>query len=183
MRAIYLLISTAKAFLCLLVRAEPEYLEYVWLKLLPHRLSFDNRLSFTTQAAQNQKNSVSVTYNSDSQAEASICTLSPPLLPFYISSASISPSLPMSTSSPILEYKPIWREGSPKSLYARSSQTDLGYRPVPKDVAGEDLRIQSLFKWYYYAETFRRRSDVDRLKFRFLRILLYHDFEELCINI
>jgi hypothetical protein len=172
----------------------------------------------------NQKNNVSVAHNSDSQAGASICAPSPPLLPSYISSASISPSPPASTPSPIPEYEPIWREGSPKSLYARRmqqldhlhpevqnhianiiwlgdhflqedvgkflrlfcrrwSQTDLGYRPVPKDVAGEDSRIQSLFKRYYHAETFRRRSDIDRLKFRFLRILLYHDFEELCVNI
>ncbi|KAJ6279025.1 hypothetical protein J3E71DRAFT_363606 [Bipolaris maydis] len=224
MRAIYLLISTAKAFLCLLARAEPEYLEHVWPKLLPHRLSFDNRSSISTRAAQNQKTDVSVTHNSDSQAGASICAPSPPLLPSYMSSASISPSPPASTPSPIPEYEPIWREGSPKSLYARRmqrldhlhpevqnhiasiiwlgdhflqedvgkflrlfcrrwSQTDLGYRPVPKDVAGEDSRIQSLSKRYYHAETFRRRSDIDRLKFRFLRILLYHDFEELCINI
>jgi hypothetical protein len=43
--------------------------------------------------------------------------------------------------------------------------------------------MESLFRRYYDAEAFRRRSDIDHLKYRFLRILLYHDFEELCINI
>ena len=43
--------------------------------------------------------------------------------------------------------------------------------------------MQSLFRRYYHAKTFRRCSGIDRLKYRFLRILLYHDFEELCINI
>jgi hypothetical protein len=65
----------------------------------------------------------------------------------------------------------------------RWSQTDLGYRPVPSSFDGDDSRMQSLFRRYYHAETFRRRSGIDRLKYRFLRILLYHEFEELCVNI
>jgi hypothetical protein len=43
--------------------------------------------------------------------------------------------------------------------------------------------MQSLLRRYHHAEAFRRRSGIDRLKLRFLRILLYHEFEELCINI
>jgi hypothetical protein len=43
--------------------------------------------------------------------------------------------------------------------------------------------MQSLFGRFYHAEAFRRRSGIDRLKFRFMRVLLYHDFKELCINI
>lgn len=145
-------------------------------------------------------------------------------IPSYISSASISPSPPASTPSPLPEHEPIWRDGSPQSLYTRCiqrldclhpevqkhiasiiwlgdhflqedigkflrlfcrrwSQTDLGYSPVLNGVAGDDSRMQSLFRRYYHAEIFRRRSGIDRLKFRFLRILLYHDFEELCITI
>ncbi|KAF2726582.1 hypothetical protein EJ04DRAFT_571138 [Polyplosphaeria fusca] len=34
-------ISSVRAFLSLLAVAEPEYLDYVQSKLLPHRLSFD----------------------------------------------------------------------------------------------------------------------------------------------
>jgi hypothetical protein len=48
------LISTAKAFLCRLARAGPEYLEYVRPKLLPHRLSFDRGSTLSTQAAQSE---------------------------------------------------------------------------------------------------------------------------------
>jgi len=65
----------------------------------------------------------------------------------------------------------------------RWCQTDLGYRLVPNSFAGDDSRMQSLFTRYHHVETFRRCSGIDRLKYRFLRILLYHDFEELCINI
>ncbi|EUC39630.1 hypothetical protein COCMIDRAFT_67550, partial [Bipolaris oryzae ATCC 44560] len=217
------LISMVKAFLCRLARAEPEYLEYIWPQLLPHRLSFGSRSDFSIQGAQNQEIGASVTHDSDAQAGAPICAPSTSFLPSYISSASISPSPPASTPSPIQEHEPIWREGSPKSLYARRiqrldhhhpevqnhiasiiwlgdhflqedigkflrlfcrrwSQTDFGYLPVPKITASEDSRIQSLSRRYYHAETFRRRSGIDSLKFRFLRILLYHDFEELCIN-
>jgi hypothetical protein len=70
-----------------------------------------------------------------------------------------------------------------RSFCSRWSQTDLGHRPVPSSFAADDSRMQSLFRRYYYAETFKRPSGIDRLKFRFSRILLYHDFEELCINI
>ena len=68
-------------------------------------------------------------------------------------------------------------------LCYRWSQTDLGYRPVPNSFAGDDSRMQSLFTRDHHVETFRRCSGIDRLKYRFLRSLLYHDFEELCINI
>jgi hypothetical protein len=153
-----------------------------------------------------------------------MCVSNPSFLPSYISSASISPSPPASTPSPLAEHEPIWREETPEFLYARRmqrldslhpevqkhiadiiwlgdhflqenvgkflklfcrrwSQTDLGYLPVPNSFAGDNSRMQSLFRQYYHAETFRRRSGIDRLKFRFSRILLYHDFEELCINI
>jgi hypothetical protein len=153
-----------------------------------------------------------------------MCVSNPSSLPSYISSASISPSPPASTPSPLAEHEPIWREETPKSLYARRtqrldslhpevqkhiadiiwlgdhflqedvgkflrlfcrrwSQTNLGYRPVLNSYAGDDSRMQSLLRRYHHAEAFRRRSGIDRLKLRFLRILLYHEFEELCINI
>ena len=153
-----------------------------------------------------------------------MCVLNLSFLPSYISSPSISPSPPALTPSSLLEHEPLWREGSPQSLYARRihqldnthpeiqkyiasvvwlgdhflredvgkflrlfcyrwCQTDLGYRLVPNSFAGDDSRMQSLFTRYHHVETFRRCSGIDRLKYRFLRILLYHDFEELCINI
>jgi hypothetical protein len=65
----------------------------------------------------------------------------------------------------------------------RWSQTNLGYRPVPNSFAGDNSRMQSLLRRYRHAEAFRRCSGIDRLKLRFLRISLYHKFEELCINI
>jgi hypothetical protein len=43
--------------------------------------------------------------------------------------------------------------------------------------------MQSLLRRYRHAKAFSRRSGIDRLKLRFLRILLYHEFKELCINI
>ncbi|KAJ6280800.1 hypothetical protein J3E71DRAFT_241095 [Bipolaris maydis] len=49
------LISTAKAFLCLLARAEPEYLEYVRPKLLPHRLFFDRISNFSTHSVHSKR--------------------------------------------------------------------------------------------------------------------------------
>ncbi|KAF2844251.1 hypothetical protein T440DRAFT_28046 [Plenodomus tracheiphilus IPT5] len=163
-------------------------------------------------------------HDPDGQPAAPLRVSNPSVLPSYISSASISPSPPASTPSPPAEHEPIWREGTPESLYARRlqrldylhpeiqkhiasiievgdhflredsgtflrlfcrrwSQTDLGYRPVPSIFDGDDSRMQNLLRRYYHAEGFRRRSDIDRLKFRFLRILLYHDFEELCISI
>jgi hypothetical protein len=163
-------------------------------------------------------------HDSDGQAGTSLRVSNPLFLPSYISSASISPSPPASTPSPLAEHEPIWREETPESRYARRvqrldyvhpevqkhlasiielgdyflredvgkflrlfcrrwSQTDLGYRPVPSSFDGDGSRMQSLFRRYYHAETFRRCSGIDRLKYRFLRILLYHDFEELCINI
>jgi hypothetical protein len=223
-------------------------------KLLPHRLSFDRRSNFSTQAAQSERPShlaivdvqpsatflptgspqletdrnrtldVSVAHDSDGQAAASMCVSNPSSLPSYISSASISPSPPASTPSPLAKHEPIWREETPESLYARRmqrldhlhpevqkhiasiiwlgdhflredvgnflrlfcrrwSQTDLGYRPVLNSFTSENSGMESLFRRYYHAEAFRRRSGIDRLKFRFLRILLYHDFEDLCITI
>ena len=41
----------------MLARAEPEYLEYVQPKLLPHRLSFDRASNFSTQAGQSERRS------------------------------------------------------------------------------------------------------------------------------
>jgi hypothetical protein len=242
------------AFLCLLARAEPEYLEYVRPRLLPHRLSFDRHSNSSTQAAQyerlshpaivniqpfatflptgrsqletdrNETLDVSVADDSDGQAGASICVSNPSCLPSYISSASISPSPPASTPSPLVEHEPIWPGETPESIYAqrmqrldslhpevrnhlaeiiwlgdhflqedvgkflrlfcrRWSQINLGYRPVPNSFAGDDSRMRSLLRQYRYAETFKRCSGIDRLKLRFSRILLYHEFEELCINV
>jgi hypothetical protein len=175
-------------------------------------------------ASSNNVDDIADTRDTDGQAGTSMRVSTPFLLPSYISSASISPSPPASTPSPLAEHEPIWQEGSPQSLYARRmqrldylhpevqkhiariiwlgdhflredvgtflglvcrrwSQTDPGYHPVPSSFIGNDSRMQSLFRRYYLAEAFRRSSVTDRLKFRFLRILLYHDFEELCINI
>ncbi|OCL13764.1 hypothetical protein AOQ84DRAFT_371881 [Glonium stellatum] len=62
------------------------------------------------------------------------------------------------------------------SFCRRWSQTDLCHRPTS---ASDELRIKSLLRGHYQAEAFKCRSVVDRLKLRFLRILLYHDFEGL----
>ncbi|EDU42308.1 predicted protein [Pyrenophora tritici-repentis Pt-1C-BFP] len=198
MRFIHLFISTAKAFLSLLARAEPEYLEYVRPKLLPHRLSFDRGSNFSTQAAQS--------HDLDGQADASMSVSNPFLLPSYISSASTSPSPSTSAPSVLAEQRlgylhpnvqdhkaSIIKLGDNflredvvtflRSFCRRWSQTDLGYRPGPNSFAGDDSIMQSMFRHYYHAEAFGRRSDIDRVKYRFSRILLYHDFEELCINI
>lgn len=69
-----------------------------------------------------------------------------------------------------------------KSFCRRWNQTDLCY-PTPSNVADDDLRMKGLLTGFYHAEAFRRHSVVDRLKLRFLRILLYHNFEELRIDI
>jgi hypothetical protein len=151
--------------------------------------------------------SVTVTHNLDGQAGASsICVSNPPLLPTYISSASISPSPPTSVPSPLVEQRlgylhpkvqkhvasiiklgdHFLREDVGKFLRLfcrRWSQTDLDYRPIPSSFDSDDTRMQNLFRRFYYAEAFRCRSDIDHLKYRFLRILLYHDFQELCIDI
>jgi hypothetical protein len=155
-----------KLFCAYLQEREPEYLEYVRPKLLPHRLSFDRRSDFSTQAAQSERPShpaivdiqpsatlfpigssqletdrnktldVSVVYDSDGQAGASMCVSNPSFLPSYISSASISPSPPASTPSPLAEHEPIWREGTPESLYAqRMQRLDYLHPEVQKHIA------------------------------------------------
>jgi hypothetical protein len=70
-----------------------------------------------------------------------------------------------------------------KSFCRRWSKTKTCNRPALRSVAGNNSRMKSLLSGYYHAEAFKCRSVVDRLKLRFLRILLYHDFEELCIEI
>ena len=69
-----------------------------------------------------------------------------------------------------------------KSFCRRWNQTDL-YYPTLSNVAGNDLKIKGLLIGYYHAESFKGRAVINHLKLRFLRILLYYNFEELRINI
>jgi hypothetical protein len=89
---------------------------------------------------------VSVAHNGQ---DASMCVSNLSFLPSHISSASISPSPPASIPSPLAEHEPIsiWREETPRSLYARRTQRlDYLHPEVQKHIASI-IELGDHFLW------------------------------------
>ncbi len=70
-----------------------------------------------------------------------------------------------------------------ESLYLGESRNGLWYQDHLSNPTADSPLTERLFKSFHCAEIFDQRSNVDPVRLRMARILVYHYYEQLCVNI
>ncbi|KAF2193605.1 hypothetical protein K469DRAFT_550888, partial [Zopfia rhizophila CBS 207.26] len=196
-------ISSGKAFLSALAVAEAEDLKVVCSKLLPHKLTFDRTLDSLTptweisQATQSE-HLPSLGFTEDSQpSETFVADSSPPSRP---TRPTLQPTMAetlcdqdlFATYTTLEDYFPIIRLGDSflrvdivsflEHFRLGWSQNGFWYRLPLSNPTPDGTTTERLFKSFHCAELLEQGSSVDPVRLRIARIILYHYYEQLCVD-